>query len=125
VPGYGYSDPPVGSPLDSIAVADLWAQLMGVLGYARFGAAGGDIGSRVSRYLGLDHPERVVAVHRTDAGVPVFTGDIVRPPRTWLKRTANAVRVSEPRAAGTLRRSRSPSSTRTSCVRSSAPTGRQ
>ena len=34
-------------------------------------AAGGDIGSHVSRYLGLDHPDRVVAVHRTDAGVPV------------------------------------------------------
>ena len=48
---------------------------MGILGYARFGAAGGDIGSAVSRYLGLDHPGRVVAVHRMDAGLPVFTGD--------------------------------------------------
>ncbi len=25
--------------------------------------------------LGIDHPDRVIAVHRTDAGVPVFTGD--------------------------------------------------
>jgi pimeloyl-ACP methyl ester carboxylesterase len=49
---------------------------MSVLGYPRFGAAGGDIGSHVSRYLGLDHPGRVVAVHRTDAGVPVLTGDL-------------------------------------------------
>ena len=48
---------------------------MDVLGYPRFAAAGGDIGIQVSRYLGLDHPDRVVAVHRTDAGVPVFTGD--------------------------------------------------
>ena len=70
MPGFGYSDRPAGSPLDSIAVAELWAQLMGVLGYARFGAAGGDLGSHVSRYLALDHPERVVAVHRTDAGCP-------------------------------------------------------
>ena len=70
MPGYGYSDRPPGPPLDSIAVAGLWAELMGVLGYARFGAAGGDIGSHVSRYLALDHPERVVAVHRTDAGGP-------------------------------------------------------
>src|SRR5947209_2103134 len=75
MPGYGYSDRPTGSLLDSIAVAGLWAELMGVLGYARFGAAGGDIGSHVSRYLALDHPDRVVAVHRTDAGVPVFTSD--------------------------------------------------
>ncbi|HJP73831.1 MAG TPA: epoxide hydrolase [Pseudonocardiaceae bacterium] len=75
VPGYGYSDRPAGAPLDSIAVADLWAQLMEALGYARFGAAGGDIGSHVSRYLGLNHADKVVAVHRTDAGVPIFTGD--------------------------------------------------
>ena len=75
MPGYGYSDRPVGPPLDSIAVASLWAQLMGVLGYTRFGAAGGDIGGQVSRYLALDYPERVVAVHRTDAGVSLFTGD--------------------------------------------------
>ena len=75
MPGYGYSDRPAGAPLDSIAVAGLWARLMGILGYERFGAAGGDIGSGVSRYLGLDYPDRVVAVHRTDAGVPVFSGD--------------------------------------------------
>jgi pimeloyl-ACP methyl ester carboxylesterase len=75
MPGYGYSDRPVGPPPDSIAVAGLWAELMDLLGYPRFGAAGGDIGSHVSRYLGLDHPGQVVAVHRTDAGVPVFAGD--------------------------------------------------
>ncbi|MFI1095463.1 epoxide hydrolase family protein [Streptomyces sp. NPDC020917] len=75
MPGYGYSDRPAGAPLNSIAVAGLWAQLMDVLGYRRFGAAGGDIGSHVSRYLALDHPDRVVAVHRTDAGVPFFDGD--------------------------------------------------
>ncbi|MFD0516806.1 epoxide hydrolase family protein [Paractinoplanes durhamensis] len=70
MPGYGYSDRPAGAALDSIAVAGLWAELMAVLGYQRFGAAGGDIGSHVSRYLALDHPDRVVAVHRTDAGLP-------------------------------------------------------
>jgi len=42
MPGYGYSDRPIGLPLDSVAVAGLWAELMGVLGYERFGAAGGD-----------------------------------------------------------------------------------
>ena len=70
MPGYGYSDHPTGPPLDSIAVAGLWAELMNVLGYQRFGAAGGDIGSHVARYLALDHPDRVVAVHRVDAGLP-------------------------------------------------------
>jgi pimeloyl-ACP methyl ester carboxylesterase len=91
MPGYGYSGRPPGPPLDSIAVAGLWAELMGVLGYPQFGAAGGDIGSGVSRYLGLDYPARVVAVHRMDAGLPVFAGDpadLAPEERTWLERTA-------------------------------------
>jgi pimeloyl-ACP methyl ester carboxylesterase len=91
MPGYGFSEPPAGAPLDSIAVAGLWAQLMTELGYPRFAAAGGDIGSGVSRFLALDHPERVVAVHRMDAGLPVFTGDpadLTPEERDWLAGTA-------------------------------------
>jgi pimeloyl-ACP methyl ester carboxylesterase len=91
MPGYGYSDRP-GTPLNSIAVAGLWAELMDVLGYPRFGAAGGDIGSHVSRYLALDHPDRVVAVHRMDAGVPVFAGDpaeLTAEERVWLAEAAS------------------------------------
>jgi pimeloyl-ACP methyl ester carboxylesterase len=88
VPGFGYSDAPVGPPIDSIAVAGLWAELMTVLGYERFGAAGGDIGSHVSRYLALDYPERVVAVHRTDAGIPIGNPDDLAPEeREWLATT--------------------------------------
>jgi pimeloyl-ACP methyl ester carboxylesterase len=86
VPGFGYSSRP-GTPLNSIAVAGLWAELMTKLGYPRFGAAGGDIGSHVSRYLALDHPDRVVAVHRTDAGLPIFTGDpadLTPEERDWM-----------------------------------------
>ncbi|MFB4419777.1 epoxide hydrolase family protein [Streptomyces sp. QL37] len=88
IPGFGYSDRPVGPPLDSIAVAGLWAELMTVLGYERFGAAGGDLGSHVSRFLGLDHPDRVVAVHRTDGGLPRFTGDpadLSPEERAWIE----------------------------------------
>lgn len=87
VPGFGYSDRPTGAPLDSIAVAALFAELMGVLGYDRFGAAGGDIGSHVSRYLALDNPDRVVAVHRTDAGLPLYPGaptDLTPEERAWV-----------------------------------------
>ncbi|WP_329047449.1 epoxide hydrolase [Amycolatopsis sp. NBC_01488] len=86
MPGYGYSSRPA-TPVNSIAVAGLWAELMDTLGYPRFGAAGGDIGSHVSRYLALDHPDRVVAVHRTDAGVPLFTGDpadLTPEERDWM-----------------------------------------
>ncbi|MFJ8825135.1 epoxide hydrolase family protein [Streptomyces sp. NPDC102467] len=88
MPGYGYSDRPTGPPLNSIAVAGLWAELMEVLGYERFGTAGGDVGSHVSRYLALDHPERVVAVHRMDGGLPAFTGDpaeLTPEERAWFQ----------------------------------------
>lgn len=88
LPGFGYSDRPVGPALDTMAVAGLWAELMGVLGYERFGAAGGDLGSHVSRFLALDNPDRVVAVHRMDAGLPIFTGDpaeLTTEERDWMQ----------------------------------------
>lgn len=66
MPGYGYSDR-APEDLDLIGVSGLWARLMDRLGYPRFGAAGGDIGSSVVRWLALDHPDRIAAVHRTDA----------------------------------------------------------
>ncbi|WP_310795932.1 epoxide hydrolase family protein [Herbiconiux daphne] len=75
MPGFGYSDRPTDHALNSIEVAALWAELMTGLGHDRFFAAGGDIGSHVSRYLALDHPDRVIAVHRMDAGIPTFSGD--------------------------------------------------
>ncbi|MGA3217236.1 MAG: epoxide hydrolase [Acidimicrobiales bacterium] len=159
MPGYGYSDRPTRAPLDSIAVAGLWAELMDVLGYTRFGTAGGDMGSHVSRYLGLnDSPAGLAAwiveklrawsdcdgdierrfakdeiltnvtlywltetigssmrMYRANAAIPpaqlsrrvevpsgfsLFPGDIVRPPRAWLERTAKVVRVTEPARGG-------------------------
>ena len=75
MPGHGYSDRPRGRALDSTDVASMWATLMGGLGYDSFFAAGGDKGSLVCRYLALEHAEQVRAVHRTDAGLPVFDGD--------------------------------------------------
>jgi pimeloyl-ACP methyl ester carboxylesterase len=91
MPGFGYSDRPRGAAPDSVAVAGLWAELMAGLGYDRFGAAGGDIGSHVSRYLALDHPDRVVAVHRTDGGLPVWPGDpaeLTAEERAWFAEAA-------------------------------------
>ncbi|HEY0812260.1 MAG TPA: epoxide hydrolase [Pseudonocardia sp.] len=91
IPGFGYSDRPTGPPLDSRQVAGLWSELMTALGYDRFGAAGGDLGSHVSRYLGLDHPDRVVAVHRTDGGLPVYAGDpadLTPEERAWFAEVA-------------------------------------
>ena len=34
------------------------------------------------------------------SGFSLFAGDVVRPPRAWLERTANVVRVTEPARGG-------------------------
>lgn len=91
MPGFGYSDRPRDHVLNSMEVADLWAELMDVLGYDRFGAAGGDMGSHVSRFLALNHSERIVAVHRMDAGLPRFAGDpqkLTADERHWMEGAA-------------------------------------
>lgn len=67
IPGFGFSDRTV---LSSTAVADLWAQLMTMLGYDRFAAAGGDVGQGVTMALALRHPERLTGIHLTDVGYP-------------------------------------------------------
>ena len=70
----------------------------------------GTIGSSMRMYranaaiLPAQHARRV----KVPSGFSLFPGNIVRPPRAWLKRTANVVRVTDPHAAGTSRRSRSP-----------------
>jgi microsomal epoxide hydrolase len=64
LPGYGFSfragQPRFGVP----EIAAMFAALMtDVLGYARFGAQGGDWGSFVSSRLAADHPDRLVGIH--------------------------------------------------------------
>ena len=39
------------------------------LGYKKFIAGGGDIGSGVTRYLALNHPELLYGIHLTDIGI--------------------------------------------------------
>jgi microsomal epoxide hydrolase len=49
--------------MDAERIAALWAELMRGLGYARFGAQGGDWGSMVSTYLGANHADVVAGIH--------------------------------------------------------------
>ena len=73
IPGFGFSER---KPQSSAAVADLWAKLMtDVLGYKTFVAAGGDIGSSVTKSLALRHPKEVEAIHLTDVGYPTGQED--------------------------------------------------
>jgi pimeloyl-ACP methyl ester carboxylesterase len=71
LPGFGFSDRPRERGLDGQRITALWARLMAdVLGYRRFAAAGGDLGSGITRRLALAHPELVVGIHLTDVGYP-------------------------------------------------------
>lgn len=72
----------------------------------RFGAAGGDIGSGASRYLALDHLDRVVAVDPMDAGLPVHLGDhadLAPEERDFLDSAAGWARGCTPRNYASFR----------------------
>jgi epoxide hydrolase len=73
IPGFGFSER---KPMSEGAVADLWVKLMrDVLGYQRFTAAGGDVGSIVTKHLAFKYPEAVTAIHLTDVGYPTGQED--------------------------------------------------
>lgn len=55
LPGYGFSDPPRTRGWNEDRIAQAFVTLMGRLGYARYGAQGGDWGAQVTtRLAGLD-----------------------------------------------------------------------
>jgi hypothetical protein len=73
IPGYGFSDR---IAMVEDAIADLWAKLMTeVLGYETFVAAGGDLGTLITKSLALNHPDVVTAIHLTDVGYPDASTD--------------------------------------------------
>jgi pimeloyl-ACP methyl ester carboxylesterase len=63
LPGYGFSSAP-DQPIGPRTTARLWNRLMTeVLGYDRYLAQGGDWGSLVTTWLGIDHAASVAAIH--------------------------------------------------------------
>ena len=66
LPGYGFSE--TIRKKGRINVAEYWNKLMvETLGYKKYVAQGGDIGSGITARLGRDNPENVIAIHLTDA----------------------------------------------------------
>ena len=64
MPGFGYSPHPGTPGINPTAIANLFHQLMtDVLGYARYGAQGGDFGAQVTSRLGRDHGDTVAGIH--------------------------------------------------------------
>jgi pimeloyl-ACP methyl ester carboxylesterase len=70
IPGFGFSSSPEYSGYNNSRVSELWVILMTEkLGYAKFAAAGGDMGSGITRYMALNHPELFIGIHLTDIGI--------------------------------------------------------
>jgi pimeloyl-ACP methyl ester carboxylesterase len=76
IPGYGFSGPTQQTGWTTDRIANAWAELMRRVGYARYGAQGGDWGSFVTPQLGRIDPDRVVGVHvnAASAGFIPFGG---------------------------------------------------
>ncbi len=63
LPGYGWSEPPRTPGWDVQRIAQAFSELMHRLGYARYGAQGGDWGAQVTTRLGALDPEHCAAIH--------------------------------------------------------------
>lgn len=63
IPGFGFSGPTTVPGWDSRRIARAWNTLMRGLGYARYGAHGGDAGSFISRQLGVANPDGLLGIH--------------------------------------------------------------
>jgi microsomal epoxide hydrolase len=91
LPGYGLSFAP-GQPRFALeAIADCLADLMGVLGYERFAAQGGDWGAFVASRLGFAHAERMIGIHITLLAIrrdPNMVADPTREERRFLDELA-------------------------------------
>lgn len=61
--GFGFSSKCVEPGCDNSFVADLWHKLMLNLGYEKYGAQGGDIGSGISTRLAMKYPNHVIGLH--------------------------------------------------------------
>jgi pimeloyl-ACP methyl ester carboxylesterase len=63
LPGYGFSGEPTEVGWDVGHVARAWAELMNRLGYTRYVAQGGDVGSAVTDAMGRQAPEGLLGIH--------------------------------------------------------------
>jgi pimeloyl-ACP methyl ester carboxylesterase len=63
LPGYGFSGEPTEVGWDSGRVARAWAELISRLGYTRYVAQGGDVGSAVTDAMGRQAPKGLLGIH--------------------------------------------------------------
>jgi microsomal epoxide hydrolase len=96
LPGFGWSEAPA-EPMTTREIARLWDRLMtSVLGYDRYVAQGGDWGSLVASWLGVDAAKRVPAIHINLMGLRPHLGDGSAPlapeEAAWVARAREQLR---------------------------------
>jgi microsomal epoxide hydrolase len=68
--GFGFSGYSNAFSINNESIADFWFKLMvDELGYKRFIAAGGDVGSGITRYLAKNYPEHLYGIYLNDVGL--------------------------------------------------------
>lgn len=95
LPGYTFSTPLTDTPVTVPWIAGLWDRLLhDVLGYRRYGAAGGDWGAGVTMELGTAHRAHVAGIYLSSpplahlGGVANLSEDDYAPDEAgWLDRT--------------------------------------
>ena len=63
IPGYGFSDEPSELGWGPIRIGQAWAELMRRLGYTRYVAQGGDVGSQVTDAMGRLALDGLIGIH--------------------------------------------------------------
>ena len=81
LPGYGFSEDPKEVGWDPGHVARAWAELMKRLGYTRYVAQGGDVGSAVTDTMAIQAPDGLAGIHLNflrrpppELVAPIFAG---------------------------------------------------
>ncbi len=89
VPGFGFSSKP-SKPIGAPTTATLWHRLMtDVLGYSKYGAQGGDLGSGVTAQLARQYPDSLLGVHFNGAGGPAPPeAEQTEEERAWVRTVA-------------------------------------
>ncbi len=96
LPGFGFSTPVQQPGWEVARTSFAFAELMRRLGYARYGAHGGDIGAGVSGLLGATQQDHVVGTHTTsDARAVALAGQFFPVPAELAE--ADRLRLEEQR----------------------------
>ncbi len=70
IPGFGFSSQSSTKGMNNDSISELWVKLMTEeLGYYKFAAGGGDMGSGITRYMAYHHPDQLIGIHLTDVGI--------------------------------------------------------